>query len=174
MRCVVIPQALVSRFVAIAASNTARNIETCGILAGTMRRNVLYVTALVIPCQEGTADSCSTTDEEGLFALQDAKDLITLGWIHTHPSQSCFMSSVDLHTHCSYQLMLSEAIAIVCSPKHDEVGTFSLTVPGGIELIARCRLSGFHPHPSEPVLYEQSGHVRYEAGLPLEVIDIRK
>lgn len=30
------------------------------------------------------------------------------------------MSSVDLHTHCSYQLMLPEAIAIVCAPSHDK------------------------------------------------------
>jgi hypothetical protein len=27
------------------------------------------------------------------------------------------MSSVDLHTHASYQLMLPEAIAIVCAPR---------------------------------------------------------
>ena len=38
----------------------------------------------------------------------------------THPSQTSFMSSVDLHTHCSYQLIMPEAIAIVCSPKFDE------------------------------------------------------
>ena len=38
----------------------------------------------------------------------------------THPSQTSFMSSVDLHTHCSYQLILPEAIAIVCSPKYSE------------------------------------------------------
>ena len=35
--------------------------------------------------------------------------MMTLGWIHTHPSQSCFLSSVDLHTHCGYQSILDEA-----------------------------------------------------------------
>lgn len=40
--------------------------------------------------------------------------------LQTHPSQTSFMSSVDLHTHCSYQLILPEAIAIVCSPKYSE------------------------------------------------------
>lgn len=39
--------------------------------------------------------------------------------IHTHPTQSCFMSSLDLHTHASYQVMLAEAVAIVCAPNHD-------------------------------------------------------
>lgn len=38
----------------------------------------------------------------------------------THPTQTAFLSSVDLHTHCSYQIMLPEAIAIVCSPKFSE------------------------------------------------------
>lgn len=40
--------------------------------------------------------------------------------LQTHPTQTAFLSSVDLHTHSSYQLMLPEAIAIVCSPKHNE------------------------------------------------------
>ena len=38
----------------------------------------------------------------------------------THPSQTAFMSSIDLHTHCGYQLMLPEAIAIVVAPKFSE------------------------------------------------------
>lgn len=38
----------------------------------------------------------------------------------THPTQTAFLSSVDLHTHCSYQMMLPESIAIVCSPKFNE------------------------------------------------------
>lgn len=38
----------------------------------------------------------------------------------THPTQTAFLSSVDLHTHCSYQMMLPESIAIVCSPKFQE------------------------------------------------------
>lgn len=38
----------------------------------------------------------------------------------THPTQTAFLSSVDLHTHCSYQMMMPEAIAIVCSPKFNE------------------------------------------------------
>ena len=50
------------------------------------------------------------TNEEELFAYchGDGRELIVLGWIHTHPRQGCFLSSVDVHTHCSYQLMLPE------------------------------------------------------------------
>lgn len=44
--------------------------------------NAFWITHLVIPKQEATSDTCSTTDEEGLFAFQDKHDLLTLGWIH--------------------------------------------------------------------------------------------
>ena len=40
--------------------------------------------------------------------------------LQTHPSQTAFMSSVDLHTHYAYQIMLTEAIAIVCAPKFSQ------------------------------------------------------
>lgn len=46
-------------------------------------------------------------------------DLLTLGWIHTHPSQSCFLSSVDLHTQYSYQLMCGESVAVVLAPRYE-------------------------------------------------------
>jgi STAM-binding protein len=45
------------------------------------------------------------------------EDLLLLGWIHTHPTQTCFMSSRDLHTHAGYQVMMPESVAIVCAPK---------------------------------------------------------
>jgi STAM-binding protein len=32
------------------------------------------------------------------------KDLLALGWIHTHPQQTCFLSSIDVHTHMPYQV----------------------------------------------------------------------
>jgi hypothetical protein len=36
--------------------------------------------------------------------------------LQTHPRQQCFMSSIDLHTHCGFQSMLPEAVAIVLAP----------------------------------------------------------
>ena len=63
------------------------------------------------------------------------KGLLTLGWIHTHPTQTCFLSSVDLHTHFSYQIMLNEAIAIVLAPTaRPDAGIFSLT-PVGLQAL---------------------------------------
>ncbi|KAF9587059.1 hypothetical protein IFM89_039745 [Coptis chinensis] len=69
---------MMEHFLSLAKSNTDKNLETCGILAGSL----------------------------------------------THPSQSCFMSSIDLHTHYSYQIMLPEAVAIVMAPKDSSSESF--------------------------------------------------
>lgn len=118
LRTVVIPSVLMEKFLSLAQTNTKNNVETCGILAGKLAANKFNITHVIVPKQNGTSDSCTTMNEEELFDYQDQYHLITLGWIHTHPSQTAFLSSVDLHTHCSYQIMMPEAIAIVCAPKY--------------------------------------------------------
>ncbi|KAG2726956.1 hypothetical protein I3760_01G137500 [Carya illinoinensis] len=150
-----IPVKMMEDFLRLARANTQKNLETCGVLAGSLKNKVFHITSLIIPKQESTSDStynnhsgsqthdllintgcislikkntgciyvlnslhvqCQTLNEEELFEVQDKLSLFQLGWIHTHPSQTCFMSSVDLHTHYSYQIMLPEAIAIVMAP----------------------------------------------------------
>lgn len=41
--------------------------------------------------------------------MQDKRSLYPLGWIHTHPTQTCFLSSVDVHTQCGYQVPLQQS-----------------------------------------------------------------
>ncbi|RVX14275.1 AMSH-like ubiquitin thioesterase 1 [Vitis vinifera] len=213
---------LMESFLKLAKSNTVRNLETCGILAGSLKNRKFYVTALIIPKQESTSDSCQTTNEEEIFEVQDKQSLFPLGWIHvsiylsdhnlmiiwlclhgkgslkskklwkrckkgmeqygipaeTHPTQSCFMSSVDLHTHYSYQTMLPEAIAIVMAPKDasKKHGIFRLTTPGGMSVIRHCDQRGFHPHhsPSDggPV-YKSCTDVYMNPNIHFDVIDLR-
>ncbi|KAI8582491.1 hypothetical protein K450DRAFT_227425 [Umbelopsis ramanniana AG] len=176
LRRVNTPSKIMERFLEIASTNTNRNLETCGILCGHLKSNELTVTTLLIPKQTSTSDTCTTENEEEVFEYQDRHDLLTLGWIHTHPTQSCFMSSVDLHTHCSYQLMLPEAIAIVCAPKHKpNYGIFRLTDPPGLDVITRCREPrAFHPHPDVPIYTDalDLGHVRMSP-LSFNVVDLR-
>ncbi|XP_078205173.1 STAM-binding protein isoform X6 [Callithrix jacchus] len=112
LRHVVVPGRLCPQFLQLASANTARGVETCGILCGKL----------------------------------------------THPTQTAFLSSVDLHTHCSYQMMLPESIAIVCSPKFQETGFFKLT-DHGLEEISSCRQKGFHPHSKDPPLFCSCSHV---------------
>ncbi|KAM4748355.1 STAM-binding protein isoform 1-T2 [Rhinophrynus dorsalis] len=153
-----IPQDVCWKFLQLAEKNTQRGVETCGILCGKLMKNEFTVTHVVVPKQSGGPDYCNTESEEDLFLIQDQHGLITLGWIHTHPTQTAFLSSVDLHTHCSYQMMLPESIAIVCSPKFQETGFFKLT-DYGMKEIGECRQKGFHPHCKDPPLFCASTHI---------------
>ncbi|XP_023006405.1 AMSH-like ubiquitin thioesterase 3 isoform X1 [Cucurbita maxima] len=173
-----IPVKMLDDFLRLARENTNKNLETCGVLAGSLKNRVFYISTLIIPKQESTSDSCQTLNEEEIFEVQDRLSLFPLGWIHTHPSQTCFMSSVDLHTHYSYQIMLPEAIAIVMAPTDasSPYGIFHLSDPGGVSVIRNCQQRGFHPH-EEPEdgspLYEHCSHVLMNPNAKFDVIDLR-
>lgn len=176
LRTVFLPEGLRSKFLQIALPNTRQNLETCGMLCGKLQHNAFFITRLVIPHQESTSDTCNTTHEEMLFNYLDQNDLFILGWIHTHPTQSCFLSSVDIHTQNSYQIMLPEAIAVVCAPQHEPAwGVFRLTDPNGINIIKACPRTGFHPH-NEADLYRSAygpGHIMLRDDIPFSVEDLR-
>lgn len=91
----------------------------CGILCGTSVNNALFISHLVIPKQTCTSDTCETDNEEEVMELCEREDVMVFGWIHTHPTQTCFMSSRDLHTQSGYQIMMPESIAIVCAPRSE-------------------------------------------------------
>lgn len=119
-RKIILPNDTIDKFLEKVHSNTLQNIETCGILAGQLTQNNFFISHVIIPKQKGTSDTCSTENESELCQIIDQNNLITLGWIHTHPSQTAFLSSIDLHTHYGYQIMIPEAIAIVCAPSYNQ------------------------------------------------------
>ncbi|PWA61750.1 JAB1/Mov34/MPN/PAD-1 [Artemisia annua] len=170
---------VMDHFMKMAKPNTNKNLETCGILAGSLKNRKFYVTALIIPKQEATENSCSATNEEEIFEVQDKRSLFPLGWIHTHPTQSCFMSSIDVHTHYAYQIMLPEAIAIVMAPRDSSRthGIFRLTTPGGMGVIRNCPHRGFHSHESPSdgsPIYKQCTDIYINPKLEFDVIDLRR
>uniref|UniRef100_A0A3B3I9U6 STAM binding protein b n=1 Tax=Oryzias latipes TaxID=8090 RepID=A0A3B3I9U6_ORYLA len=171
LRQLAVPAELCRSFLRLAEANTSRAVETCGILCGKLTRNAFTVTHVIVPKQCGGPDYCDTENEEELFLIQDQYDLITLGWIHTHPTQTAFLSSVDLHTHCSYQIMLPESIAIVCSPKFNEIGYFRLT-DRGVDEISTCKQKGFHPHSKDPPLFTHAAHITITSD-SVSVMDLR-
>lgn len=118
LRTLFLPTALRSAFLSLASPNTRLNLETCGILAGTLISNAFFISRLIIPAQTSTSDTCEVTEEGdiALFDYVDGANMTVCGWIHTHPSQTCFLSSRDLHTSVGYQVMLPESVAIVCAP----------------------------------------------------------
>lgn len=119
IRPVFLPDRLHEDFLRIASQNTRKGLEMCGILCGTSVNNALFVSCLVIPKQTCTTDTCETDNEEEVIEFCMREDLMVFGWIHTHPTQTCFMSSRDLHTQSGYQVMMPESIAIVCAPRSD-------------------------------------------------------
>lgn len=176
LRTIFLPPDLRHRFLSIALPNTGANLETCGILCGTLVSNALFISKLVIPDQESTSDTCETINESELFDYVDGEDLMVLGWIHTHPTQTCFMSSRDLHTHGGYQVMMPESIAIVCAPSKGDWGVFRLTDPPGMKTVLNCTQTGlFHPHAESNIYTDalRPGHVYEAKGLEFDVVDLR-
>jgi len=127
LRTIFLPSMLRTRFLELAAGHTRRGVEMCGLLCGTVINNALFITCLLIPEQKGTPDTCETENEAAMAEFCSTEDLIIIGWIHTHPTQTCFMSSRDLHTHASYQITMPESIAVVCAPRHQPSYVFSRT-----------------------------------------------
>ncbi|KAH3910795.1 hypothetical protein HBH56_146370 [Parastagonospora nodorum] len=177
LRPVFLPSQLRQQFLAVASSNTRLNLETCGMLCGILKSNAMFITRLVVPEQTSTSDTCETLNEEEFFDYCDKEELLVIGWIHTHPSQTCFMSSRDLHTHVGYQVMMPESVAIVCAPsKTPSWGCFRLTDPPGKQAILNCSKPGiFHPHDVENIYTEavKPGHVVELVNAPLEIVDMR-
>ncbi|KAK5662214.1 hypothetical protein OQA88_8119 [Cercophora sp. LCS_1] len=173
IRPVFLPATLRTKFLQLAADNTRRKVEMCGLLCGTTVNGGIFVTTLLIPEQICTPDTCETQNEEATLEYCVANDIYQIGWIHTHPTQSCFMSSRDIHTHAYYQTSFPEAIAIVCAPRHGEFGTFRLTNPPGLEHILACNdRQAFHPHSIDNI-YTTADHVIETNDLDYEVYDLR-
>eukprot|EP00826_Nyctotherus_ovalis_P066949 TRINITY_DN9958_c0_g1_i4.p2 TRINITY_DN9958_c0_g1~~TRINITY_DN9958_c0_g1_i4.p2 ORF type:complete len:180 (-),score=30.00 TRINITY_DN9958_c0_g1_i4:348-887(-) len=108
------PIELINSFIKLADANTRHGIETCGVLCG-IKRDSYYVTNIFVPMQKGNEDMCVATDYEEIEQYVNKNKLLVLGWIHTHPKFTCFLSSVDLHTQYGYQRLLPESVAIVYS-----------------------------------------------------------
>ena len=172
-----IPFDLPSTFQDLASPNTNRGIETCGILLGRPFEGGSYViTTLVIPKQTGTRDTCESLpgSEEQILVYALSNNLVCLGWIHTHPTQSCFLSSVDMHTTLSYQQMLSDAVAIVVAPtdKSLPIGVWRLT-SAGLDGIRRCKQRGFHDHDGKEAFSQVANDTNWDTNLRVIVVDYR-
>jgi len=88
-------------------------------------------------------------NDEEIYQYANNNGLRVLGWIHTHPTYNCFLSSIDLYTHFSYQVLLAESIAIVYSGKNlpavEKIKVFRIKNKF-LEEISQCNERGFHEH----------------------------
>lgn len=83
LKTVYLPRESLPRFLNVAALNTARNRETCGLLLGKDKRSRFVVTTLLIPKQHSTSDTCTMDEEELVMSFTEERSLITLGWVRT-------------------------------------------------------------------------------------------
>lgn len=60
------------------------------------------------------SDYCNTENEEDIFFLQDELTRCAPPWADSHSPRTVFLSSVDLHIHCSYQMVVPGSPATVC------------------------------------------------------------
>ena len=92
-----IPGDTIEIFLKAASLNTARNVETCGILVGTRIGDVKVVSKLIMPKQTGTYCDCKVADEDFPEDEMIKDGLEEYGWIHTHPTHELMFSSIDCH-----------------------------------------------------------------------------
>ena len=171
---------MIDEFLSYSFEALEKGIEFCGILSGhyTQDGNIT-VTHLLLPKQSGTSDSCQADNEVELFDYQMNNGIITVGWIHTHPTQSAFLSAVDLRTQMSYQSMFPHAIAIVCAPRFapKNLGIFRIDQMDYL----RSFMSKYpdfgkdHRIPIDRTVYRECSHVNlsYHVDAPFAVIDFR-
>ncbi|KAJ6559372.1 Mov34-domain-containing protein [Mycena vulgaris] len=177
LRTVVLPHATRARFLGIARANSARNLESWGLLLGGSGKSRFVVETMLIPRQHGTSDTCTMDEEEGVLIFTEERGLIAIQWnisqIHTHPTQLCFMSSVDLHTHGSFQQMLPESCARQ-SRIPSTFGIFRLTDPPGLRTVLQCTAKqAFYLHPNVLIYTDADrGHVQMREAAP-EIVDLR-
>lgn len=91
--------------------------ETIGLLIGHKSGNDLIVDEIRIGEQIGNAVHTQLTDEEMIKAATDISQRedgrVIVGWIHTHPTFSAFLSGTDVATQSLYQKFFPDAIAVV-------------------------------------------------------------
>jgi len=107
-----VPTSLIDRFRELSNPNTSRGIETLGYILGkySQQHRAVTATVLLLPRQAGTREACwvvaidpGDPGEEPWMTkqteLHEMEELKTIGWIHTHPSFTCFFSNVDSHSN---------------------------------------------------------------------------
>ncbi|KPP71391.1 AMSH-like protease-like [Scleropages formosus] len=154
LRRVVIPRDLTYKFLLLADGNTARGIETCGVLCGKLTHNEFVLTHVIVPKQSAGPDYCDMENVEELFSFQDQHDLLTLGWIHV----SAFLSLPSPRPFAARGEVLI-------------TGVFRLTSSGMGE-VGNCRMKGFHPHSKDPPLFSICKHIVVK-DMKTTVLDLR-
>lgn len=97
------------------------SVEVAGLIIGRERKGgVIEVWDAVTGPQVGTAGSVQL-DEVFMARVADALHsanlgLYIVGWYHSHPGLSIFMSATDVRTQLAYQAIYPKSVALVIDP----------------------------------------------------------
>jgi len=103
--------------------------ETAGLLIGQDIDGIVHIDEMRVGDQQGNAVHVEISDHELTMAAIEVSERedgkVIVGWWHTHPSLSAFLSGTDIRTQSLYQAFMHNAVAIVIDDvKYSE--TFNL------------------------------------------------
>ncbi|MBY9002245.1 MAG: hypothetical protein KGD64_15095, partial [Candidatus Heimdallarchaeota archaeon] len=97
-------------------------VEVIGLLTGRIRNEDTPLEQVFVenywPVDQGDAVSVEIVNQKiftEIFHKKDSEHFI-IGWAHSHPSYTPFLSGDDYRTHLRYQTFWNKAIALVIDP----------------------------------------------------------
>jgi len=97
-------------------------MEVMGLLLGEFvdEYTIQVVDVFAMP-QSGTTVSVESVDHVFQTKMLDmlkqtGRPEIVVGWYHSHPGFGCWLSSVDVHTQQTFEMMNNRAVAVVVDP----------------------------------------------------------
>ena len=97
------------------SSNTEREIG--GYLIGKVSKNKLIITEAIFATAESNPTYVAFDNMMQFRIIEELErkgiSETIVGWFHTHPGHTCFMSGTDVATQQIYQALMPEAIAMV-------------------------------------------------------------
>lgn len=181
---------LAELFERIAAENTARGLQTIGLLAGKpfhgKERTRGTITALVIPSQTSLSHSCDIRYETDVTQLLRVKDLAQLGFIQMCPNLTRLsVSPAAVKMLAPLQQSIPEAVSIIVAPQDPKrLSAFALSDPEGLKFALEC-ISSQRLLASEEIPQGQEGEggpvyhvakhfkIRHDADITFKLYDLR-
>ncbi|MHA2504109.1 MAG: Mov34/MPN/PAD-1 family protein [Candidatus Kariarchaeaceae archaeon] len=94
--------------------------ETVGLLIGYEEAGTVCVEDIRLGEQTGNAVHVEISEAEltqAAIEISTREDgYVIVGWVHTHPGLSAFLSNTDIKTQSLYQALMPNAIAVVIDP----------------------------------------------------------
>jgi len=97
-------------------------MEVMGLMLGEFvdEYTIQVVDVFAMP-QSGTTVSVESVDhvfQQKMLEMlkQTGRPEIVVGWYHSHPGFGCWLSSVDVHTQQTFEMMNNRAVAVVIDP----------------------------------------------------------